>query len=114
MSEASSEGTAVDLAAALDRLEQSPKAFTFWGNYRDLCVYVSGFDDGSGQNILRGFQDWLALRNPQNRSLAYPSLVAREVLGEDWSPRQELTQEQDARLRDGLLRLLRLYLEVRP
>lgn len=97
----------------IEHLERSPKAFTFWGRYRDLCVYLSGYNDALGDEFLRGFQGWLAARNPDERSLAYPGLVAREVLGDTFRTFDEVTDEQDEHLRSGLLDLLRRYREER-
>lgn len=105
------------LAELLPELQARPGMFLPDGNYATLVAFIEGLAMGAADSSIEGFADWLAEQTsgaPDARHWA--NIVASQVtprLGNGREPLSAMTEEEQARAREELLRRLAEYLSSR-
>jgi hypothetical protein len=88
--------------------------YVMYGSYLELCNFLVGYDEGSGDRVLKKFHEWLVARGKGRPELYWPFLVLCEIYPDGALPRiRELTEEQDEILIDKLFCLLDEFFESR-
>ncbi|MFI9171866.1 hypothetical protein [Streptomyces lincolnensis] len=84
------------------------------GLYYPTATFLTGFDLGSSNRLLRGFDEWLVARKGEKSSLGWTALVLEDAFpGAGIRHWAALTEEQQQPAVDHLFDLVLAFLEER-
>lgn len=80
--------------------------------FEGTCAFLTGYEQGSGDRVLKAFHGWLVLRRKGRPELYWPHLVLCEIYEDGALPDfRYFTPEQDERAVSVLFALLDAFLE---
>ncbi|MFD3736397.1 hypothetical protein [Streptomyces sp. NPDC058632] len=99
----------------IEQVRARPGMYGLNGTYHSTATFLIGFDQARSGGLLRGFDEWLAVRRGERSGATWYAEVFREALPgiplRGWG--QRLAPEQDQTAVDLLFSLLCDFLEVR-
>jgi hypothetical protein len=99
-------------AEQLSLFRRAPGMYILNVTYPEVCAFVSGFDLGTGGQVMHGFRGWLVSRGTPRPELAWPSLVLGEIYPPEALPNlRELTDVENQEAVQRLFELLFEYLQ---
>ncbi|MFJ5275525.1 hypothetical protein [Streptomyces parvulus] len=104
-------------AELIEKLRDRPSMYGLDGSYYPTATYLLGMDQALSGGLLRGFDEWLAVRRGEYSSLTWVTRVLKDVVPEfeleTWEKLSSLTAEQSRRALDELYSLVLEFLQVR-
>ncbi|WP_320779558.1 hypothetical protein [Streptomyces sp. CRN 30] len=99
----------------IGQVRARPGLYGLNGTYHSTATFLIGFDHARSGGLLRGFDEWLAVRRGERSSAIWYAEVFREALPgvalRGWG--QQLEPEEDRAAVDLLFTRLLSFLEVR-
>ncbi|MCD7441323.1 hypothetical protein K4B79_24250 [Streptomyces lincolnensis] len=98
----------------IEQIRARPGMFGLNGFSYPTAMFLTGFDLGSSNRLLHGFEEWLIARRGEQSSLGWPALVLEDAFpGADIRYWGTLTEEQQQPAVDHLFRLVLDFLDKR-
>lgn len=92
------------------QLLQHPLMFLIRDTFECRVAYLQGYCHGSNSELLTAFREWLIPKLDCGNETAWPGLVLMMVFPSRFYG-TELTHEEDARAREGLMTLLNEFFD---
>jgi hypothetical protein len=100
------------LAEFLPKLKKFHGIYVMKKTYEGTCAFLTGYEQGSEQHVLKTFHGWLVLRGKGRPELYWPLLVLCELYEDSALPDiRYFTPEQDEQAVGTLFSLLEEFFE---
>ncbi|MEH1164366.1 hypothetical protein V6V47_03140 [Micromonospora sp. CPCC 205539] len=104
----------MSLPEFLPKLKKHHGIYVMWMTYEGTCALLTGFEVGSGHQVLKEFHGWLVARGKGRPELYWPLLVLCELYDDGALPDiRYFTPKQDEEAVSVLFTLLDDFFEAR-
>ncbi|MFJ5832903.1 hypothetical protein [Streptomyces sp. NPDC093089] len=100
----------------ISRIREHPGGFGLNGTYHSTAMFIAGYDLARSGGMLRGFHEWLSVRDGELSSQHWIRRILSEAIPDfrfQGFEQLRLTQEQDQRSVEHLLSSVLEFLAVR-